>query len=283
MEKIIDMLKTNLDFNDLRKTTYRRYMYCIIKFLEYVNSLSSEINLEKAREFLNYLRKDKKLSIGTVNDYRSSIKYLFEVVLDKGWNDRKVPRLKGYNPLPTILSKTEVKNILNSVDNIVYRTLLTTVYSSGLRIQEAINLKVSDIDSKRMQLYIRESKNGSARYAILSEKNLETLRSYFKTYWLKKFGKYHGEDYIFCVNKKCSPVTARTIRTALVNAAIKAGIHKKVTIHTLRHSFATHLLESDTNLFTIKQLLGHKSIRSTCIYLHVVDMQSLGAISPFDS
>lgn len=176
--EIIELLESYLNISNLKEKTIRRYKYLIKAFLEFSGIDKEKINLDVVREFINYLKETKNLSIGTINDYRSAIKYLFEVVLDKGWNDRKIPYIKGYKTLPAILEKSETIELIESIGNTLYRTILMTIYSSGLRIEEAINIRVSDIDPKRMQIYIRQSKSGSGRYAILSEKNLEYLREY---------------------------------------------------------------------------------------------------------
>jgi site-specific recombinase XerD len=208
---------------------------------------------------------------------------LFEAVLDKGWNDRKIAYLRGYKPLPSVLEKSQIFDLINSIEKPVYKAIFTTIYSSGLRIQEAINLRISDIDSKRMQIHIRESKNGSARNAILSEKNLELLRIYIKTHPLSKSGKWNSEDYVFCISSREKPICSKTLRKVLNQAVEKLKINQKITVHTLRHSFASHLLEEGVNIFAIKELLGHRSISSTSVYLHVVDARKIGGKSPFDT
>lgn len=277
------LLDQYLSLSGLKKTTIKRYTSMIMKFANTVGKDPLELSLDDAKDFLNNLKNNEELSIGTVNDYRSAIKYLFEAVLDKGWNDRKIAYIKGYKPLPTVLEKSQVIEIINSIDDLVYKTILTTIYSSGLRIQEAINLRISDIDSKRMQIYVRESKSGSARNAILSEKNLTLLRKYLKSHPLNKLGRWKPEEYIFCTSSRDKSVCSKTIRNALNEAVKKLNISKKITVHTLRHSFATHLLEEGVSIFAIKELLGHRSILSTTVYLHVVDTRILGGKSPLDT
>ncbi len=283
MKKFINEIEKHLKLTYLNSNTSKRYKSLIIKFVTYINLSKEEINIEHAREFLEYLRDTKKLSIGTVNDYRSGIKYLFEVVLDKGWNGRKIPYLKGYKPLPVAYSQSEIKKIIQSTNDILFKTIFSTIYSSGLRIEEALNLKLSDIDANKMQLHIRQSKSGSARFAILSTNNYELLKKYYNEYWKKKFKNWNKEDYLFCTNNKTKHITSRTVRAELKKTIEKSRIKKPSKIHGLRHSFPVHLLETGTDLFTIKELLGHKSISSTCIYLQLVDLQSLGTKSPLDN
>ena len=160
--EIYSLLEEYLSLSGLKDSTKNRYRYMIKKFIITTEVESESLSLDNVRDFLNNLKNIRKLSIGTVNDYRSAIKYLFEAVLDKGWNDRKIAYLRGYKALPVVLEKSQIIALIDSIENPVYKAVFTTMYSSGLRIQEAINLRISDIDSKQMQIHIRESKSGSA-------------------------------------------------------------------------------------------------------------------------
>lgn len=281
--EIIEELESYLKISNLKYETVRRYTYLIKTFLNFAGTDCDKINLDVVREFLNYLKDTKYLSIGTVNDYRSAIKYLFEVVLDKGWNDRKIPYVRGYKSLPSVLEKTETIDLIESITNTLYRTMLMTIYSSGLRIQEAINLRISDIDPKRMQIYIRQCKSGIARYAILSEKNLQYLREYLRNHPLRKNGKWQSEQYLFCTSSREKPVSMKSVRGALKKALEMRIIAKRITVHSLRHGFAVHSLEDGLDIFRIKELLGHSSIISTCLYLRLVDSRKFGGKSPLDT
>lgn len=281
--EIIKELESYLNISNLKKETIRRYVYLIKAFLIYAGTDWDKYNLDTVREFLNFLKDTKKLCIGTINDYRSAIKYLFEVVLDIGWNDRKIPYVRGYKSLPSILEKIETIEMIESIDNSLHRTMLMTIYSSGLRIQEAINLKISDIDPKRMQIYIRESKSGSGRYAILSEKNLNYLREYLRLHPLRKQGRWQSEDYLFCTSSREKSVCMKSLRNYLKEALAKKQITKRITVHSLRHCFAVHSLEEGSDIYRIKELLGHSSIVSTCLYLQLVDSRRFGGKSPLDT
>jgi len=266
----------------LKESTIKRYKSMIRKFVLATNKDPESISLDDVRDFLLDLKENKKLSIGTVNDYRSAIKYFFLVVLDKGWNDKKIAYLKGYKTLPVVLEKTEILNILDSIDDILCKTIFTTMYSGGLRINEVLNLKISDIDSKRMQICIRESKSGRERRAILSEKNLELLRELLKNHPVASPKKWDSEDYIFCLSSRDKHICSKSVRLNLIQTLQKLNIRKNTSTHVFRHSFATHLLEDGVSIFTIKELLGHKSISSTCVYLHVIDARKIGGKSPLD-
>jgi integrase/recombinase XerD len=282
-KQIIKDLSLYLNVSHLSDATKGRYYYCIIKFLNFVEENNKKIDLKTVTEYLNYLKEGKKRCVGTINDYRSAIKYLFEVVTDNGWNNRKVPRLKGYDPIPVCLSLNETRKLFLNAKNILYLAILTTMYSSGLRISEAINIKFEDIDSERNTVYIRKGKNGKSRYADLSNKNIKILRDYYKKYWRKRFGKSKSDNYLFCIYNKNTPITSRTVRGELKKAAKKANIKKKLTPHTLRHSIAVHMLESGIDLIAIQRFMGHKAITSTCIYLRLANVKKLGYKNPFDT
>lgn len=280
--KINKNLDLCLNISNLSDTTQSRYKYCITKFMFFVDESKNTIGINTVREFLNSLKEERNLCVGTVNDYRSSIKYLFEVVLEIDWSDRKIPRLKGYKPLPVCLSINEVKNLLNETKNILYKAIFSTIYSSGLRISEVVNLKFSDIDTENGMIHIRKSKSGSARNAILSEKNLNLLRKYYKKYWSKEFGEFDKENYIFCTYDKDIAITTKSIRKNLKISADRAKIKKDLKPHALRHSFAVHMLESGASLYDVKNALGHKAISSTCIYVQLANIKKLWHKSPFD-
>lgn len=272
---IFEKLIFDMQLCGMSEVTQKNYEYHIKKFAAFYGKPLEEANLDDVRVFLHYLRNHKKLGIGTVNYFHTCIKFLFQVTLEKVWNDWRVPRLKGYKTVPAILSRNEVKKLINSIDNLKYKAILSTVYSAGLRVSEACRLKVKDIDSNNMQIFVRQSKGNKDRYTILSKTNLDILRKY----WLQ-CGK--PKEYLFPGQNGDVPLTAESVRQVLKGACEKAGIFKKVTVHTLRHCFATHLLESGVNIFTIKVLLGHASISSTCRYLHMVRMDAFEIKSPLD-
>jgi integrase/recombinase XerD len=272
---VIEKLKFDMKLCGMSEVTQRNYEYHIRKFAAFIEKPLEEANLDDVRTYLYHLRNVKKLGIGTVNYFHTCIKFLFQATLEKVWNDWRVPRLRGYKTVPAILSRDEVKRLIDSIDSLKYKAIMSTVYSAGLRVSEACRLKVSDIDSNNMQIFVRQAKGNKDRYTILSKTNLEILR----TYW-QQSGK--PKEYLFPGQSGDAPLTAASVRQVLKEACKKAGITKKVTVHTLRHVFATHLLESGTNIFVIKVLLGHASISSTCRYLHLVRMDAFEIKSPLD-
>lgn len=282
MEPLIKLQKC-LEMSGLKEETCEGYTYKIKSFLNTINKEVDEITLDDILEYLRELRYKKEYCIGTVNNYRNAIKYFYEVVLEKHWIGKKIPRLKGYKPLPSVLSKEEVIEFIELMPNEVHKVILYTMYSSGLRVGEVVSIKVKDIDSKRMQIYIPKSKNGSARYAILSERCLKMLR-YIVLQYKKKYGyKFLPDDYLFPSNRNESGhITKKTIKNNITKVIKNYDSSKRITSHTLRHSFATHMLEAGADIFQIKELLGHRSIQSTNVYLHVASPALMNVKSPFD-
>ena len=185
-----------------------------------------------------------------------------------------IPRPKKARKLPDILSAEEVIQILNSVENLKHQTVLMLIYSGGLRIGEAVRIKITDIDSKRKLIHIRNAKGKKDRYTLLSEFILEKLRLYYKEYKPKVFLFEGGNGRVHLAERSVQNVFQRAVKTA--------GINKKITVHTLRHSFATHLLENGTDLRYIQELLGHSSSKTTEIYTHVSKKSIANIVNPLD-
>lgn len=224
-------------------------------------------------DFLRYLVTERHVSTSYQNQSINSIKFYYEKVMR---GQRKVylidrPREETY--LPEVLSEQEISDILNATENLKHKAILMTIYSAGLRISEAINLKVKDIDSQRMQIRVEQAKGKKDRYTLLGTKTLEILRKYFLEYkpkiWLFEGAK--GEQY-----------APRTIQEILKKSVAKTQIKKRVTVHTLRHSFATHLLEAGTDLRYIQSLLGHANSKTTEIYTHITTKGFDQIKSPLD-
>jgi site-specific recombinase XerD len=209
-----------------------------------------------------------------MNQIISALKILFRDVLKREWNNIDIPRPRREKKLPVVLSKEEVKKIINAHRNIKHRAFLMITYSAGLRVSEARQLKISDIDSSRMLVRVEQAKGQKDRYSVLSPIALELLRVYWKT--------YKPKHWLF-ENKNGQPVPETTAQQIFKNALEKAGVRKKVGIHSLRHSFATHLLEQGVSLPIIQQLLGHKSLRTTSGYLHVQQYSINAVRSPLDT
>lgn len=241
--------------------TQRNYCNAFLKFLKYFNHMSLKaINENEIRNYLEYLITEQKASTSKVNIALSSIKFYYETVLDLPKLFVKIERPKKSKKLPKVLSKCEVQDLLLHTQNIKHKSVISLLYSGGLRRSELINLLVEDIDSKRMLIKVRGAKGFKDRFTVLTPTMLRILRSYYQTYKPRKY-LFEG-----ATNSKYSSTSVLNVVT---KAASKAGILKRVTPHMLRHSFATHLLEAGTSLRHIQLLLGHNSSKTTEIYTHV--------------
>lgn len=254
--------------------TIENYVDCIHALSRYYKSSPDMLTIEQIRAYFQYCLIERKLSKSWMNQNISALKILYVEVLKREWNRLDIPRPRREKKLPLILSREEVKKILDAHKNIKHRAFLMITYSSGLRVSEARQLKISDIDSSRMLVRITQAKGHKDRYSILSPIVLELLRTYWKAYkpkhWL--FENINGQ-----------PVPETTAQQIFKNALKKTGIKKQASIHTLRHSFATHMLEQGVSLPIIQQLLGHKSLKTTSGYLHVQQYSIDAVKSPLDN
>jgi site-specific recombinase XerD len=226
------------------------------------------ISISELKDYLFTRIEQDKLSASSVNQTISAFKILFKDVLDREWPRR--PKL-----LPIVLSKEEVSHLLNSIRNRKHYCLIALAYASGLRLGEVISLKPCDIDSDRMQLKVRGGKGCKDRYTLLPGLLLEKLREYFRY--------YRPVTYLFEGQKPGRPYSATSAQSVLKKAMKSAGITKNASFHTLRHSFATHLLEQGTNVRIIQELLGHRSLKTTTVYLHICNLNPSLIKSPLDA
>jgi site-specific recombinase XerD len=276
-EQTLLRMKEDILLRGLSKNTLESYTISARIFLEYCNRPAEQLNEHDIRNFLWYLIDEKKVSPGTVNTYSAAIRFLFAVTLNRTLNYLQIPRQKKRHTLPEVLTREEVFSIIDSCNNIKHKAMLMVVYSSGLRVSEAAALKIQNIDSKNMRVFVDCGKGGKDRFTVLSTSCLGVLREYWKTYRPK-----HPEGWLFLGTFNVSPITSRGIMSAFNEALKRTNITKHVSIHSLRHSFATHLLEDGATLLQIKELLGHSSIQSTTVYLHLANLTS-DIKSPLDN
>ncbi len=275
MTKLREQFKRDLELKGFSPKTQQSYLKHAVAFSKYHQKSPELLGTEEIKDYLHYLITERNLSKSYVNQVYSGLKLLYETTLDRTWDIKKIPRAKKEQKLPQVLSQKEVKAILGSIKNLKHKAIITTIYAAGLRVGEVVNLKVSDIDSLNMQIRVRQGKGSKDRLTLLSEGNLKILRAYFK-YFRPKDWLFPGQD----MNK---PLTARSVERIMDKAVEKAGITKPVTVHTLRHSFATHLLENGVDIYYIQRLLGHSDIKSTSIYLHMTNMKLRNIKSPLDT
>ena len=244
-------------------------------FANFPSTKPSELTDENVKEYILLLLREKKISLSYQKQAISAVKFYFEKVLRRETKKYyfEIPKTKE-GKLPVIMSKKEVKLLLESTRNIKHRAILTTIYSAGLRLSESVNLKISDIDSERKLIYIRGGKGGKDRTTILSSELILLLREYYKMY-KPKIWLFEGKEGI-AYNK-------RSVQKIFYDALKKTKIDKKISVHNLRHSFATHLLEQGEDLRFIQKLLGHKSSKTTEIYTHVTKTGLQNIKSPLDS
>jgi site-specific recombinase XerD len=237
------------------------------------------IDEPKIIQFLRYLVTERKVSISYQNQSINAIKFYYEKVLGGQRKFYFIERPKKERVLPTVCSEEEISAILKATENLKHKAILMTIYSSGLRVGELTRLKIKDIDSDRMQIRVEQSKGKKDRYTLLSEKALHILRSYIKEY-KPVFWLFEGQG---STAGKPVPYSARSVQNILKEAAAKAKIKKNISVHTLRHSFATHLLENGTDLRYIQSLLGHDSPKTTQVYTHVTTKGFDQIKSPLDT
>ena len=272
-EHVLQKLETDIKLRGLRETTMNDYVQRTEIFLKWAGRPATELGEQDIAKFLTYLIEEKKLKAGTVNSYNAALRFFFGVTMNLNLNYKQLPRQKQRRKIPDILTREELTAMFDACDNLRDKALLMIIYSSGLRLSEAINLRVKDIDSKTMRVFISSGKGDRDRFTILSHATLEVLREYWK--------KYRPKDWLF-LTKLGTPVTVRGLQDIFKKYRKKVGITKKVSVHTLRHSFATHLLEGGTNIIYIKQVLGHTHIQSTTFYLQVANIEK-DMKSPLDN
>jgi integrase/recombinase XerD len=249
MGKLRDQMEMDMKLRRFSPKTISCYLGCMKNVAIHFGKSPAELGEEEIRRYLLYLIEDRKASQAVISQSYSALKFFFEKTIQKPWNILKIPRSKRAKKLPGVLSKQEVKSILSATRNLKHRAILMTIYAAGLRVGEVTRLKVSDIDSGRMMIRVNEGKSLKDRYSLLGEKNLEVLRLYYKA--------YRPSDWLFPGRNPSEPVSISSVQRVFKASVRKAGIKKKASVHTLRHCFATHLLESGTDLYYIQRLLGH--------------------------
>lgn len=273
-ETYLQQLEEAGKIRNLTKSTINCYKNYVSVFLKYMSKNPEELICQDVRQFL-LEKKDSGLKATTINLYNSAIRFFYRNVLHILWDDITVPRMMLDHNLPTVLSIDEVNRLLDATDDIKYRTMFATMYSSGLRVSEVIHLHYDDISRTNMQIHVRESKNRQDRYTILSKRNLDLLTEY----WFR-CGKPRG---ILFPNKFTGQyLTVSTLEQVMRRSVTNAELSQKATPHSLRHSFATHLLEQGVDSRNIQALLGHRDPKSTEVYLHISNKSLMGIRSPFD-
>lgn len=275
-KKLLEKLKEDMEMRGFSSHTKDSYYRKAKEITEYFGKPMKQVKIQELRNYLlNYLRQERGLTEKSVNYYNNVIRFIYDVVIDAPINKRQLPLYKGKRRLPKILSEKELDVFFNACDNYMYKTIFMMIYGSGLRISEATNLRVEDIDSENMRLFVRNGKGERERYTVLPKTSLEMLRICYKMYQPN-----HPEGYIF-LNREGNPLKVERLRVFFRRYRRKAKISEEFIVHSLRHAFATRLVEEGIPLVQVKELLGHSCIRSTMTYVHVANnMQKVD--SPLD-
>jgi len=258
-------------------STVRTYTGEFVQFLQTIKEKpANEFTTARIKDYMQYCAEKLKLSENTLHSKINALKFYYEQVLLKEKFFWEIPRPKKPLLLPKLLNEIEISKLFNALANKKHKAMLFTAYSAGLRVSEVVNLKIADIDSQRMQIFIERAKGKKDRYVNLSPLLLDILRKYLLEYQPRPL------KYLFESEQTNGAYPTRTVQQIFYNAKNKAGIKKEVGIHSLRHSFATHLLDKGTDIKYIKELLGHFNIKTTERYLHVSKKQLINIVSPFD-
>ncbi|WP_437974294.1 site-specific integrase [Sorangium sp. So ce295] len=262
MGQLRDRMAEDLKLRRYKPSTCDNYLRCARAFVAYHRKPPQQMGLDEVRAFLLYLAEQRKIAEATQHQYVAAIKFLYATTLGRPEVAVAIPWPKVPQKLPPVLSGTEVEALLNAIGSVKQRTIVLTAYGAGLRIDEVCSLRVEDVDSKRNLIHVRNGKLGRDRYVMLSAPVLTALRIYWRA------ERPAGPE-LFPGRKQGSVISHEAVRNALREAARRCKLHKRVTPHVLRHSFATHLLELGTDIRVIQALLGHRSIRTTVRYVRV--------------
>ncbi|HEX7425140.1 MAG TPA: tyrosine-type recombinase/integrase [Terriglobales bacterium] len=278
MTTLIQRMREELVRRNYAATTIQSYLKAVEHFREYIDAPLDQLGPEDIRSYHAHLLGDRKLAVNTVVVNVCALRFLYIKVLKRRDMKEDLPYPKQRQRLPVILSPGEVAQLIGAASNLYHRTILMTLYGTGVRRAELCRFKVSDIDSKRMMVRVVQGKGGIDREIPLSKKLLAALREYYL--WMRP------QTYLFpgTVNhsRADKPITPKIVWQAVREACTRAGIKKRVSPHTLRHCFATHLLESGADLRSIQMMLGHSDLEATTVYLHLSRRHLQAAANPLD-
>ena len=273
MNDLLLRYQQDLILRGFSKATIYNYSLSLRNFLKYCDRPADDIDLALIKEYLVYMIRDRKLSNSSVRIAHGAIRYFFSRTLSRPLNIDNIPQMMKQTKLPVALSFDQVYKILTSAANLKHKALLTLIYSSGLRVSEITRIKPGDILRDNMRLRVTQAKGGKDRYTVLSVKCLALLEKYWRA--------YRPTEWLFPGRNPGSPLSVRACQHAFEIALRKSGIGKTCGIHTLRHSFATHTLETGGGIFQPRKLLGHKHLKTTLVYVHLQE-EKIVIRSPLD-
>lgn len=263
------------------RESYLRRVSAFINYMQNQHKCMEDITEGDIQQYILYLKKEKGLSAGTINNYISAIKSFHTYILDKEWNSKKIPRMKRIRKFPVIPPRQDVLAILNATTNLKHKAILALIYGSGLRVGEVARLKIRDICSKSMRVRVENAKHNTTRYTILPDTALKVLREYFRAYFSST--NYKLDDWLFPGRNKNEHIHVKTIKNTLIKLRNRLQLDQNISAHTLRHCFATHALEDGVDPVFIQQMLGHKNLQTTLTYLHMTSKSLMGVKSPLDT
>lgn len=274
MSPLLERFFHDLQLAERSESTRRAYVRVVADFARFSGKSPDRLGREHVRRFLLHLLNEKRLSRSSCRQAASALRFFYHKTLRKDWILDSVASARGRKKLPVVLSQEEVTRFFLALGSLKYRAILMVEYGAGLRVGEAIALRVTDIDSSRMVIRIHEGKGDNDRYVMLGQRLLLVLREYWKAARPKGF--------LFPGRGKSGHISYSSVNRACERAARDAKLKKAVTTHVLRHSFATHLMENGTDLRIIQVLLGHRSLRTTAVYTHVSRKALQSTKSPLD-
>ena len=264
----------DMQLRNLSPRTIDTYISRVGTFARHFGRSPEVLGPEDVRTYLLHLVQEKHVSWSVYNQTVAALRFVYEVTLERQGVMQRIRCPKQPKKLPVVLSLDETERFFAAILGLKHRAILMTAYAAGLRISEVVSLRIDDIDSKRMVIRIRQGKGGKDRYVMLSPRLLALLRRYWKA--------ARPTEWLFPGDIPGNHITGKVVHKLCINAARGAGLGKHVTVHTLRHSFATHLLEAGTDLRTIQVLLGHRNLKTTAIYVHVSPTAVEATQSPLD-
>ena len=279
MTQLRKMMLEELERRNYSQSTVRAYVRTIRDLSRYFNRPPDQLGPDQLREYQAYLFRERKLAANTVNQRTAALRFFFVAMLKKPWTIAETPYPRKTFRLPKVLSVEQVSKLIDAAPTLFYRILLMALYATGLQRAELAHLKVSDFDSERMVIHVRGGKGRKDRDVMLSPILLEELRTYARglrrkpEVWLFPGNRWHTGN---------KPISTKVIWAACRQAAARAGLGDEIHPHTLRHCFATHLLESGADLRTIQLLLGHRDLEETTLYLHLSNARMSATASPLD-
>jgi integrase/recombinase XerD len=274
MTRLRQRMMEDMEIRNLSPNTQLSYLQQVSSFAKYCQRSPEELGPEEIRAYQVYVTNERKLTPGSLCIIASALRFVYKVTLKRAWVDAAIPLPKKPFKLPVILSREEVARFFESIASRKHRTILMTAYAAGLRVSEVTRLKITDIDSQRMMIRVDQGKARKDRYVMLSPQLLEILRAYWKV--------THPTVWLFPGDILGRPITKDAVEQACQKARRLSAIKKPITPHSLRHAFATHLLEAGTDVRKIQLLMGHRSLATTARYLRVATSTVCATTSPFD-